>query len=143
MNVNEKHLHVKKEFMNNSENQIIIMFLSYCKCENIFVLFDLEKLHIVYLTLNCISSWSFLFFVFFRAIILAAAPGEILPLYPEPRHVFSSHACQLSVSIDNKRVSRMLEANFAVLFFIGKFYGQKWDWKSIDLTPWGLMQGHI
>ena len=44
-----------------------------------------------------------------RAIILAAAPGEILPRYPEPRHVFSSHACQLSVSIDNKRVSSIVE----------------------------------
>ena len=50
--------------------------------------------------------------VFFSAIIIAAAPGEVLPLYPEPRHVFSSHACQLSVSIDNKRVSRNLKDVF-------------------------------
>ena len=37
-----------------------------------------------------------------RVIILAAAPGEKLSLYPEPRHVFSSSAsaCQLSVQID-------------------------------------------
>ena len=38
-----------------------------------------------------------------RAIILAAAPGEKLPLYPEPKHVFSPSACQLSVQIDDVR----------------------------------------
>eukprot|EP00795_Rhopilema_esculentum_P006330 gene6330-11763_t len=38
-----------------------------------------------------------------RAIIIAAAPGEVLPCHPEVKHVFSSHACQLSVCIDNKR----------------------------------------
>ena len=38
-----------------------------------------------------------------RAIILAAAPGDQLPLYPEPRHVFSPSACQLSVQIDDVR----------------------------------------
>ena len=38
-----------------------------------------------------------------RAIILAAAPGETLPLYPEPRHVFSRSACSLSVQIDDIR----------------------------------------
>ena len=38
-----------------------------------------------------------------RAIILAAAPGETLPLYPEPRHVFSPQACSLSVQIDEVR----------------------------------------
>ena len=36
-----------------------------------------------------------------RAIILAAAPGETLPLFPEPRHVFSPKACSLRVQIDN------------------------------------------
>lgn len=40
----------------------------------------------------------------FRLIILAAAPGEILPKYPEPTHVFSKRACQLSVIVDNKKV---------------------------------------
>jgi len=38
-----------------------------------------------------------------RCIILAAAPGESLPLYPEPKHVFSPKACTLSVEIDGKR----------------------------------------
>jgi DNA (cytosine-5)-methyltransferase 1 len=39
----------------------------------------------------------------FRAIILAAAPGEKLPFYPEPLHVFSPRAVQLTVMIDEKK----------------------------------------
>ena len=35
-----------------------------------------------------------------RAFILAAAPGEKLPLFPEPTHVFSRRGCQLSVTVD-------------------------------------------
>ena len=40
-----------------------------------------------------------------RMIILAAAPGQMLPKYPEPTHVFSKRACQLSVLVDNKKYS--------------------------------------
>ncbi|KYN05968.1 DNA (cytosine-5)-methyltransferase PliMCI [Cyphomyrmex costatus] len=32
-----------------------------------------------------------------------AAPGEILPKYPEPTHVFSKRCCSLTVIIDSKR----------------------------------------
>ncbi|XP_054724016.1 DNA (cytosine-5)-methyltransferase PliMCI-like [Uloborus diversus] len=38
-----------------------------------------------------------------RAIILAAAPGEKLPSFPEPSHVFSMRACQRSVVVDDKK----------------------------------------
>jgi len=38
-----------------------------------------------------------------RAILLAAAPGEKLPYYPEPLHVFSPRAMQLSVVIDDRK----------------------------------------
>lgn len=38
-----------------------------------------------------------------RLIILAAAPGYALPLYPEPTHVFSRRACSLTTTIDGKR----------------------------------------
>ncbi|XP_075978235.1 DNA (cytosine-5)-methyltransferase 1-like [Anticarsia gemmatalis] len=38
-----------------------------------------------------------------RLIILAAAPGYDLPLYPEPTHVFSRRACSLTTTIDGKR----------------------------------------
>nr|XP_054770266.1 DNA (cytosine-5)-methyltransferase PliMCI-like [Lytechinus pictus] len=39
-----------------------------------------------------------------RAIILAAAPGEKLPFYPEPLHVFAPRACSLSVVIGDKKI---------------------------------------
>lgn len=38
-----------------------------------------------------------------RAIILAAAPGEKLPRYPESLHVFAPRACSLSVVVDDKK----------------------------------------
>lgn len=38
-----------------------------------------------------------------RAIILAAAPGEKLPHFPQPLHTFSPRAMQLSVVIDEKK----------------------------------------
>lgn len=38
-----------------------------------------------------------------RAIILAAAPGEKLPFYPEPLHVFAPRACSLNVVVDDKK----------------------------------------
>lgn len=37
-------------------------------------------------------------------IILAAAPGEILPKYPEPMHVFNKRCCSVNAIVDNKRV---------------------------------------
>ena len=40
----------------------------------------------------------------FRAIILAAAPGEKLPRYPEPLHVFAPRAMSLSVAVDSHKV---------------------------------------
>jgi hypothetical protein len=39
-----------------------------------------------------------------RAIILAAAPGEKLPFYPEPVHVFSPRGMQLSVVVGDIKV---------------------------------------
>ncbi|RUS91723.1 hypothetical protein EGW08_000549 [Elysia chlorotica] len=38
-----------------------------------------------------------------RAIILAAAPGEKLPYYPEPMHAFAPRAMQLSVVVDERK----------------------------------------
>ena len=35
---------------------------------------------------------------------MAAAPGETLPLFPEPTHIFSPRACQLTVVIDDRKV---------------------------------------
>ena len=38
-----------------------------------------------------------------RAIILAAAPGEQLPFYPEPLHSFAPRACTLSAAVGDVR----------------------------------------
>ncbi|EFN76367.1 DNA (cytosine-5)-methyltransferase PliMCI [Harpegnathos saltator] len=40
-----------------------------------------------------------------RLIILAAAPGETLPCYPEPTNVFTRRCCRLSVVVDNRKYS--------------------------------------
>ncbi|XP_034947832.1 DNA (cytosine-5)-methyltransferase 1-like [Chelonus insularis] len=40
-----------------------------------------------------------------RIILLAAAPGSTLPMYPEPLHVFSKRSCQLDVVIDGRKYS--------------------------------------
>ena len=40
-----------------------------------------------------------------RAIIMAAAPGQKLPLFPEPLHCFARRACQLTVVVDDTKVS--------------------------------------
>ena len=37
-----------------------------------------------------------------RAFVLAAAPGEKLPKFPEPTHVFSRRGCQLTVNVDKR-----------------------------------------
>ncbi|XP_045773016.1 DNA (cytosine-5)-methyltransferase PliMCI-like [Maniola jurtina] len=44
-----------------------------------------------------------------RLIILAAAPGQRLPAYPEPTHVFSRRACSLTTTIDGKRFSNNIQ----------------------------------
>lgn len=44
-----------------------------------------------------------------RLIILAAAPGYVLPMYPEPTHVFSRRACSLTATIDGKRFATNIQ----------------------------------
>jgi len=53
---------------------------------------------------------------------MAAAPGEVLPLYPEPTHCFSPRAIQLTVMVDDKKVESLKIqpgsiANFSLHFF--------------------------
>lgn len=40
-----------------------------------------------------------------RAIIMAAAPGYTLPMFPEPTHCFARRACQVNVQVDDTKVS--------------------------------------
>ena len=37
-----------------------------------------------------------------RCILMAAAPGEVLPKYPEPQHVFTKTSASLNVAVDKK-----------------------------------------
>ena len=53
-----------------------------------------------------------------RAIVLAAAPGEKLPSFPDPTHVFSPRACQLTVVVDDKKVCYHLHHIPRVIFDI-------------------------
>ena len=57
----------------------------------------------------------------YRAIILAVAPGLKLPSYPDPTHVFSPRACQLTVVIDDKKVSGriMIESGRVMIKWAG------------------------
>ena len=53
----------------------------------------------------CIGVFIFIMVMFsLRAIIIAAAPGEVLPQFPAPLHVFNPRACQLSIVVDDKKV---------------------------------------
>lgn len=54
---------------------------------------------------SILSFWKSYFAISCRMIILAAAPGQTLPNYPEPTHVFSKRVCQLNVLVDNKKVN--------------------------------------
>uniref|UniRef100_A0ABD2X5D8 DNA (cytosine-5)-methyltransferase n=1 Tax=Trichogramma kaykai TaxID=54128 RepID=A0ABD2X5D8_9HYME len=45
-----------------------------------------------------------------RFILIAAAPGEILPNIPRPLHAFSKSACELSMVIDNVKYSTFDES---------------------------------
>lgn len=58
--------------------------------------------------LFCPSHFTEVICVFDRAIILAAAPGEKLPFFPEPQHVFAPRAMQLSVQVDDKNVRLLI-----------------------------------
>ena len=63
--------------------------------------------------------WPYLCCACSRAIILAAAPGEKLPFYPEPTHVFSKRGMQLTVQVDDKKyepcVKNMAQAPFRTI----------------------------
>ncbi|GIY34057.1 hypothetical protein CDAR_419951 [Caerostris darwini] len=106
------------------KNSLIVSYLSYCDyyrprfflLENVRNFVSFKRSMILKLTLRCLLRMGYqcTFAVMQagsygvpqtrrRAIILAAAPGEKLPLYPEPTHVFSPRACQLTVMVDDKK----------------------------------------
>nr|XP_033324473.1 DNA (cytosine-5)-methyltransferase PliMCI-like [Megalopta genalis] len=108
------------------KNSLVVSYLSYCDyyrpkffiMENVRNFVSFKKSMVLKLTLRCLVRMGYqcTFGILQagnygvpqtrrRMIILAAAPGQILPNYPEPTHVFSKRACQLSVLVNNKKYS--------------------------------------
>ncbi|XP_033326072.2 DNA (cytosine-5)-methyltransferase PliMCI [Megalopta genalis] len=108
------------------KNSLVVSCLSYCDyyrpkyfiMENVRNFVSFKRSMVLKLTLRCLVRMGYqcTFGILQagnygipqtrrRLIILAAAPGETLPKYPEPTHVFSKRACQLSVIVDNKKYS--------------------------------------
>ncbi|KAL1124037.1 hypothetical protein AAG570_001807 [Ranatra chinensis] len=106
------------------KNSLIVSYLSYCDyyrprfflLENVRNFVSFKSSMVLKLTLRCLIKMGYQ--VTFgilqagnygvpqtrrRAIILAAAPGEVLPNYPEPTHVFNPRATQLTITVDDKR----------------------------------------
>uniref|UniRef100_A0AAQ4Q520 DNA (cytosine-5)-methyltransferase n=1 Tax=Gasterosteus aculeatus aculeatus TaxID=481459 RepID=A0AAQ4Q520_GASAC len=115
------------------KNSLVVSYLSYCDyyrpkfflLENVRNFVSFKSSMVLKLTLRCLVRMGYqcTFGVLQagqygvaqtrrRAIILAAAPGEKLPRYPEPLHVFAPRACSLSVVVDEKRhVSNVTRGN--------------------------------
>ncbi|GLV37979.1 Lysine demethylase 2 [Carabus blaptoides fortunei] len=108
------------------KNSLIVSYLSYCDyyrpryfvLENVRNFTTFKKNTILKLTLRCLLAMGYqcTFGILQagnygvpqsrrRLIILAAAPGEVLPHYPEPMHVFNRRATQLKVMVDNCKYS--------------------------------------
>ena len=111
------------------KNSLVVSYLSYCDyyrprfflLENVRNFVSFKKSMVLKLTLRCLLKMGYqcTFGVLQagqygvpqtrrRAIILAAAPGEKLPYYPEPTHCFSPRGVQLTVMVDEKKVVRIL-----------------------------------
>ncbi|XP_003460912.3 DNA (cytosine-5)-methyltransferase 1 isoform X2 [Cavia porcellus] len=122
------------------KNSLVVSFLSYCDyyrprfflLENVRNFVSFKRSMVLKLTLRCLVRMGYqcTFGVLQagqygvaqtrrRAIILAAAPGEKLPLFPEPLHVFAPRACQLSVVVDDKKfvsnITRLGSAPFRTI----------------------------
>ncbi|XP_053320799.1 DNA (cytosine-5)-methyltransferase 1 isoform X2 [Spea bombifrons] len=115
------------------KNSLVVSYLSYCDyyrpkfflLENVRNFVSFKSSMVLKLTLRCLVRMGYqcTFGVLQagqygvaqtrrRAIILAAAPGEKLPMFPEPLHVFAPRACQLSVVVDEKKyVSNITRTN--------------------------------
>ena len=105
-------------------NSLIVSYLSYCDfyrprffiLENVRNFVSFKRNMVLKLTMRCLIRMGYqcTFGVLQagnygvpqtrrRAFILAAAPGERLPLFPEPTHVFNLRVCQLSVFVGRKK----------------------------------------
>nr|XP_023026505.1 DNA (cytosine-5)-methyltransferase 1-like [Leptinotarsa decemlineata] len=106
------------------KNSLVVSYLSYCEyyrpkyfiLENVRNFVSFKRSMVLKLTLRCLLAMGYQ--VTFgvlqaghygvpqtrrRLILMAAAPGFILPKYPEPMHVFNKRGCQLSFAVDGCR----------------------------------------
>ncbi|XP_078007936.1 DNA (cytosine-5)-methyltransferase 1-like [Phascolarctos cinereus] len=122
------------------KNSLVVSFLSYCDyyrprfflLENVRNFVSFKRSMVLKLTLRCLVRMGYqcTFGILQagqygiaqtrrRAFILAAAPGEKLPKFPEPLHVFTPRACQLAVVVDGKRfasnIKRLNSAPFRTI----------------------------
>ncbi|KAK5638240.1 hypothetical protein RI129_012535 [Pyrocoelia pectoralis] len=104
------------------KNSLIVSYLSFCDyyrpayfiLENVRNFVSFKRSMVLKLTLRCLLAIGYQ--VTFgvvqaghygipqtrrRLIIMAAAPGFVLPKFPDPQHVFSKKGCQLAVPVDN------------------------------------------
>ncbi|KOC65410.1 DNA (cytosine-5)-methyltransferase 1 [Habropoda laboriosa] len=123
------------------KNSLVVSLLSYCDyyrpnffvMENVRNFVSFKRSMVLKLTLRCLVRMGYqcTFGILQagnygvpqtrrRMIILAAAPGQKLPKYPEPTHAFSKRACQLSVLVDNKKVSNIYHC--ILIYMRGKQY---------------------
>ncbi|KAF6206136.1 hypothetical protein GE061_017361 [Apolygus lucorum] len=107
------------------KNSLIVSYLSFCDyyrprffiLENVRNFVSFKRSMVLKLTLRCLLKMGYQVTVGIlqaghygvpqtrrRAIIMAAAPGEVLPQYPEPRHVFSPKTGGLSIVVDDKKI---------------------------------------
>lgn len=106
------------------KNSLVASYLSYCDyyrprffiLENVRNFVAFKRSIVLKLTLRCLIKMGYqcAFGVLQagsygvpqtrrRAIIIAAAPGEVLPEYPSALHTFNKRASQLSVVVDDKK----------------------------------------
>ncbi|XP_051164166.1 DNA (cytosine-5)-methyltransferase PliMCI-like [Leptopilina boulardi] len=106
------------------KNSLVATYLSYCDyyrprffiMENVRSFVSFKKNMVLKLTLRCLTRMGYqcTFGILQagnygvpqtrrRLFIIAAATGEILPNFPEPRHCFSKRGCQLTSLVDNKK----------------------------------------
>ncbi|XP_071643809.1 DNA methyltransferase 1a [Temnothorax longispinosus] len=106
------------------KNSLIVTSLAYCDyyrpkfflMENVRNFVSFKKSMVLKLTLRCLVRMGYqcTFGILQagsygipqtrrRMILIAAAPGEILPRYPEPTHVFNKQCCSSNVLVDNKK----------------------------------------
>ncbi|KAK2098345.1 DNA (cytosine-5)-methyltransferase 1 [Saguinus oedipus] len=118
--VNHFNLHTYSKL----KNSLVVSFLSYCDyyrsrfflLENVRNFVSFKHSTVLKLTLRCLVRMGYQctfgvlqagqYYVAQtrrRAILLASAPREKLPLFLEPLHVFAPRACQLSLVVHDKK----------------------------------------